>query len=116
MVQKKGICRCMINFNLRPKMCHMRHTGTDRVPAVSGDVRVLARERAEGTRPRTCRAVREDIGEIKELAAFEAVGCHVVLQPENFWDFHFKLNENMRPSLVSTRGLPVLRDLEVNVR
>jgi hypothetical protein len=40
-------------------------------------------------------AVREEIEEIEELAALEAVGCHVVLQPEIFWDFFFlKLKEN----------------------
>lgn len=63
------------------------------VPAVPGHVRALARERAEGARARVRRAVREVIGEIEELAAVEAVGCHEALQPEDLRDLHLKLEK-----------------------
>ncbi len=68
---------------------NLRHERT--VPTVPGDVRALACKRAEGARPRTRRAIREEIGEIEELAAFEVVGCHVAFQPEDFGNFHLKL-------------------------
>ena len=87
--------KLILHERVQPNLRHERA-----VPAVSGDVSAFARERAEGARPRTCRAIREEIGEIEELAALEAVGCHVVLQPENFWNFHLKLNENTRGLLV----------------
>jgi hypothetical protein len=95
--------KLVLHERVQPNLRHERA-----VPAISGYVRALARERAEGARPCTRRAVREEIGEIEELAAFEAVGCHVMLQPENFWDFHLKLKRKIKeewdPSPVSTRG------------
>lgn len=97
--------KLVLHERVQPNLRHERA-----VPAVSGDVRALARERAEGARPRTRRAVREEIGEIEELAAFEAVGCHVVLQPENFWDFHLKLKKN------NIRRYGAQRLVEVNER
>jgi hypothetical protein len=78
--------KLVFHEQVQPNLRHERA-----VPAVSGDIRALARERAERARPRTRRTVREKIGEIEELAALEAVGCHVVLQPESFWDFHLEL-------------------------
>ena len=84
-------CKLVLHERVQPNLRHERA-----VPAVSGDVRALACERAEGACPRTSSAVREKIGEIEELAAFEAVGCHVVLQPEDFWDFHLKLEKIRR--------------------
>ena len=81
-------CKLVLHERIQPNLRHERA-----VPTISGDVRALASERAEGARPRTCGTVREEIGEIEELAAFEAVRCHVVLQPEDFWDFHLKLKE-----------------------
>jgi hypothetical protein len=83
--------KLVLHERVQPNLRHERA-----VPAVSGDIRALARERAEGARPHTCRAVREEVGEIEELAAFEAVGCHVALQPENFGDFHLKLKKIRR--------------------
>lgn len=61
------------------------------VPAVPGHVRALAREGAERARPRVRRAVRQEIGQIEELAAFESVGCHEALQPEDLRNLHLEL-------------------------
>lgn len=70
------------------------------VPAVPWHVGALAREGAEGARASTCRAVREVIGEIEELAAFEAVGRHEALQPEDLRDLHLKLNKRKKEGCV----------------
>ena len=61
------------------------------VPAVPGHVRALARERAERARPRVRRAVRQEIGHIEELAAFESVGRHEAFQPEDLRNLHLEL-------------------------
>ena len=91
------------------------------VPAVPGDVRALARERAERARPRARRAVGEEIGEVKELAAFEAFGRHEALQPEDFRDLHLKLKKKGVVTLSSQCARPMggttRRDLvDANVR
>lgn len=78
--------KLVLHERVQPDLRHERA-----VPAVPGDVRALARERAEGARPCPRRAVREEIGEIEKLAAFEAVGRHEALQPEDLRDLHLKL-------------------------
>lgn len=78
--------KLVLHERVEPDLRHERA-----VPTVPGYVRALARKRAERARLRARRAVRQEIGQIEELAAFEAVGRHETLQPEDLRDLHLEL-------------------------
>lgn len=78
--------KLVLHERVEPDLRHERA-----VPAVPGHVRALARERAERARPRARRAVRQEIGQVEELATLEAVGRHETLQPEDLRDLHLEL-------------------------